>query len=181
MKKHETPLKDVFVLEPQVFGDDRGWFMESYNTKKFKDAGINVDFLQDNHSFSTKGILRGIHFQKPPHAQGKLVRCSMGKLFDVAVDLRKESETYSKWFGVELSAENKKMLWIPEGFGHAFYALEDCEMQYKVSGALYAPESDSGIIWNDPEIGIKWPFEGEPVLSEKDAALKPLSETEIPF
>lgn len=181
MKKIETPIEDLFVVEPQVFGDDRGWFMESFSKGKFKDLGIEVDFLQDNHSYSQKGVLRGIHFQKPPHAQGKLVRCSVGRLFDVAVDLRKGSGTFGKWFGIELTAENKKMLWIPEGFGHAFYSITDCEMQYKVSGSLYAPESDSGVIWNDSEIAIDWPIEGEPSLSEKDAELKPLSETDIPF
>lgn len=181
MDVKETPIKDLVIIEPKVFGDDRGWFLESFSINAFKNTGLPYEFVQDNHSFSTKGVLRGLHFQKTPHAQGKLVRCTKGKLWDVAVDLRKSSPTYKKWFGLELSAENKKMLFIPEGFAHGFYALEDCEMQYKVTSG-YAPESDSGIIWNDSEIGIEWPIsEQDPVISEKDAALKSLEETNNPF
>lgn len=177
---HETPLQDAVVLEPRVFGDDRGWFIESYSTQKFHEAGITEEFVQDNHSRSQAGVLRGIHFQTDPMAQGKLVRCTAGRLWDVAVDLRQGSPTYGQWHGVELSAENKLMFWIPAGFGHAFYSLEECEMQYKCTN-LYSPEHDGGLIWNDPEIGIEWPFEGEPLLSEKDAALKPLADTDINF
>lgn len=181
MKKIKTPIKDLYVFEPKVFGDDRGWFMESHSAQKFNEHGLGVEFVQDNHSYSLKGTLRGIHFQKPPHAQAKLVRCTRGSLFDVAVDLRKKSETFGQWFGLELNEDNKKMLWVPEGFGHGFYALSDSEMQYKVAGSLYAPDFDSGIIWNDEGVNIEWPLDGDPLLSEKDAALKPLKDTDIPF
>lgn len=181
MKITNTEIKDLMIIEPQVFGDDRGWFCESYSKEKFKEAGLPYDFVQDNHSFSTKGVLRGLHFQKPPHAQTKLVRCTRGALWDVAVDLRKNSETYKQWFGLELSQENKKMLLIPEGFAHGFYALEDCEMQYKVTSG-YAPQSDSGVLWSDQEIKIDWPTSlANPVISEKDLQLQPLTETQNPF
>ncbi len=176
----ETPIQDLIIIEPKIFGDDRGWFTESFSAAKFKKLGIPYNYVQDNHSYSQKGVLRGLHFQKDPDAQGKLVRCVRGRLWDVAVDLRTDSPTYKKWFGIELTAEKKNMLYVPVGFGHGFYALENCEMLYKVT-SNYAPESDSGIIWNDLEIGIQWPVEGEPLLSEKDEKLLPLAKTEIAF
>jgi dTDP-4-dehydrorhamnose 3,5-epimerase len=165
----KTNLEGVIVVEPAVFGDHRGWFMESYNEDKFKEAGIDLTFIQDNQSFSVeKGTLRGLHYQLAPKAQTKLVRCTKGSIFDVAVDIRKGSPTYGKWFGVELSAENKKQLLVPKGFAHGFMTLtEDVEVQYKVD-ELYAPECDRGIMWNDPEINIEWPIDVQPVLSAKD-------------
>ncbi|RXZ01502.1 dTDP-4-dehydrorhamnose 3,5-epimerase [Fictibacillus sp. S7] len=165
----ETSLSGVKVIEPKVFGDHRGWFMETYSTEVFKEAGIDIKFVQGNHSFSTaKGTLRGLHYQLNPKAQTKLVRCTKGAIFDVAVDIRKGSPSYGKWFGIELSAENKKQLLIPKGFAHGFMTLtSNVEVQYKVD-ELYAPDCDRGIIWNDPAIGIEWPIDITPVLSEKD-------------
>lgn len=178
----ETGIKDLVIIEPQVFGDDRGFFMESYNKEKFHEAGLTYDFVQDNHSFSTAGVLRGLHFQLPEMEQAKLVRCTRGKLWDVAVDLRKDSPTYKQWFGVELSAENKKQFMVPAGFAHGFYALEDCELQYKCTN-VYSPEHDGGIAWNDPEVGIEWPIvDGvETIFSEKDQKQPLLSETDLPW
>ncbi|SDQ15131.1 dTDP-4-dehydrorhamnose 3,5-epimerase [Virgibacillus salinus] len=178
----DTNLPGVKVIEPKVFGDHRGWFMETYSATKFKVAGIELDFVQDNQSFSaTKGTLRGLHYQLNPKAQTKLVRCTQGSIFDVAVDIRKESPTYGQWFGVELSAENKKQLLVPKGFAHAFITLTaDAEVQYKVD-EVYAPECDRGIIWNDPAIGIKWPIDIEPVLSEKDEKAPLLEDAENNF
>lgn len=169
MNVMKTHLEGVLIIEPSVFGDHRGWFMESYNQASFNEAGINYNFVQDNQSFSAvKGTLRGLHYQLNPKAQTKLVRCTRGAIFDVAVDIRKGSPTYGKWFGVELSAENKKQLLIPQGFAHGFMTItDDVEVQYKVD-ELYSPECDRGIIWNDPAIGIEWPIEITPVLSEKD-------------
>ncbi|HAW58852.1 MAG TPA: dTDP-4-dehydrorhamnose 3,5-epimerase, partial [Bacteroidales bacterium] len=147
-KFNSTPIQGLMVIEPRAFSDDRGFFMESYKASDFIAAGITVRFVQDNHSRSCYGTLRGLHFQKDPHAQGKLVRVTQGKAWDVAVDLRAESSTFGKWHVVELSAENKLLFWIPEGFAHGFVALEDgTELQYKCTSE-YAPESDSGIIWN---------------------------------
>lgn len=165
----EINLPGVFVVEPKVFGDHRGWFMETYSNKYFKEVGIDINFVQDNQSFSaTKGTLRGLHFQLNPKAQTKLVRCTRGALFDVVVDIRKGSPTYGQWFGIELTAENKKQLLIPKGFAHGFMSLtDDVEIQYKCD-ELYAPECDGGILWNDPEIGIKWPMDIHPILSAKD-------------
>jgi dTDP-4-dehydrorhamnose 3,5-epimerase len=169
VKFTETNLEGVIVVDPAVFGDHRGWFMESYNEAQFKEAGIELTFTQDNQSFSAeKGTLRGLHYQLAPKAQTKLVRCTRGTIFDVAVDIRKGSPTYGKWFGVELSAENKKQLLVPKGFAHGFMTLtEYAEVQYKVD-ELYAPECDRGIMWNDPEINIEWPIDVQPVLSAKD-------------
>ena len=168
-----TPLEGVIIVKPTVFADNRGFFMETYKKSEFEKYGIAVDFVQDNHSKSTKGVLRGLHFQKEPFAQGKLVRCIRGAIFDVAVDMRKQNKTFGKWFGIELSEDNKLMLWIPPGFAHGFLTLsEEAEIVYKVSGAEYAPAYDSGIIWNDPAIGIQWPLKEysieEPILSQKD-------------
>lgn len=176
MKATETELKGVFVLEPQVFGDARGWFMESWSQRKMHDAGIDVQFVQDNQSFSAqKGTLRGLHYQLNPMCQAKLLRCTRGKIFDVAVDIRKGSPQYGKWVGVELSAENKKQLFIPRGFAHGFITLtDDVEVQYKVDN-YYAPECDGNIRWDDPDIGVEWPIKPV-ILSEKDSKAPLLKE-----
>ena len=168
MKITKTKLDGVVIIEPEVFGDNRGFFMESWNKKKMAEAGLDYDFVQDNHSKSTvKGTLRGIHFQKGDKAQAKLVRCVKGAVFDVAVDLRRNSPTFKQWVGVELSEENKRQLLIPRGFGHGFVTLtDDVEFLYKADN-YYAPEADAGIRWNDPEIDVEWGVE-EPILSEKD-------------
>jgi len=178
----ETPIKDLYVIEPTIFGDHRGYFMETYNENEFKKAGLNVDFVQDNQSKSKKGVLRGLHFQYE-YPQGKLVRVIKGKVFDVAVDLRKNSKTYGKWYGVYLSEENKKQFYIPEGFAHGFLVLSDeAEFTYKCTD-FYHPEDEGGIIWNDPDIGIKWPIEQieEVILSNKDKRWKLLKEQKIEF
>jgi dTDP-4-dehydrorhamnose reductase/dTDP-4-dehydrorhamnose 3,5-epimerase len=181
MKVVPTELKDVLIVEPDVFGDHRGWFSETYSKEKYAKAGINVEFVQDNQSYSAKrGTLRGLHFQRNPMAQSKLVRCIRGKLLDVAVDLRKGSPTYKKWVGVELSAENKKQLFIPKGFAHGYLTLtDDVEMQYKVD-EFYDAQTDGGIKFNDPEIGVNWEIE-KPILSEKDQNLPFLKETNLDF
>ena len=168
MKITKTKLEGVVIIEPDVFGDNRGFFMESWNKKKMAKAGLDYDFVQDNHSKSTvKGTLRGIHFQKGDKAQAKLVRCVKGAVFDVAVDLRRNSLTFKQWVGVELSEENKKQLLIPRGFGHGFVTLtDDVEFLYKADN-YYAPEADAGIRWNDPDIDVEWGIEN-PILSEKD-------------
>ena len=172
-KKIETGIEGLYILEPTVFGDERGFFLETYNKKEFEEIGIFDEFVQDNHSKSKKGVLRGLHFQTK-HSQGKLVRVIRGSVYDVAVDIRKGSSTYGKWYGIELSAENKKMFFIPKGFAHGFLTLEEeTEFQYKCTG-LYHPEYDSGIMWNDKDIAIDWNFEKyglkeeDIVLSEKD-------------
>jgi len=183
MKVMKTSLPGVLVIEPKVFGDHRGWFMETYSEEKFREAGLDLKFVQDNQSFSaTKGTLRGLHYQMSPKAQTKLVRCTRGKIFDVAVDIRKGSPTFGNWFGIELSEENKKQLLIPRGFAHGFMTLtDDVEVQYKVD-ELYAPECDRGIVWNDPTIGIEWPVElAAPVLSAKDQAAPTLLDAENNF
>ncbi len=182
MKLTNTNLEGVVVLEPTVFGDHRGWFMETYNEEDLLESGINIKFVQDNHSFSaTKGTLRGLHYQLNPKAQTKLVRCTKGEIYDVAVDIRKGSPTYGQWFGTELTAENKRQLLIPKGFAHGFMTLtENVEVQYKVD-ELYAPECDRGITWNDPEIGIKWPIDIMPVLSVKDEEAPVLKNAEHNF
>lgn len=182
MKFTKTKLKEVIVIEPDVFGDQRGWFMETYNEKKFLEAGFNLKFAQDNQSFSaSKGTVRGLHYQLNPKAQTKLVRCTRGAIFDVAVDIRKESPTLGEWVGIELTAENKMQLLIPKGFAHGFMTLtEDVEVQYKVD-EFYAPEYDRGIKWNDPNINIKWPIEIKPILSDKDNNAPLLNDAEINF
>ena len=168
MEKIATALEGVYIIEPKVFGDYRGYFMETYSTKVFADMGIDNVFVQDNQSFTAqKGTLRGIHFQNAPMAQAKLVRVTRGAVLDVAVDLRKGSPTYKKWVGVELSAENKRMLFIPRGFGHGFVTLtDDVEFCYKVDN-LYSKECDRGIQFNDPDIGVEWGVT-DPVLSQQD-------------
>ncbi|MBF1685658.1 MAG: dTDP-4-dehydrorhamnose 3,5-epimerase [Selenomonas sp.] len=176
MKVIETALPGVVIIEPQVFGDARGWFMESWSAKKMEDAGIYVAFVQDNHSFSAqKGTLRGLHYQLNPMAQAKLLRASRGAIFDVAVDIRRGSPTYAQWVGVELSAENYRQLFIPRGFAHGFITLTDnVEVQYKADN-LYAPDCDGNIRWDDPAIGVAWPLTPT-VLSEKDANAPLLAE-----
>lgn len=180
-KRIDTEIEGVIVIEPTVFGDNRGFFMESYSKKDFKEIGINEEFVQDNHSKSKKGVLRGLHFQTK-HAQGKLVRVIKGAVLDIAVDLRKNSKTFGKWVAVELSAENKKMFYIPKGFAHGFLTLEDeTEFQYKCTD-YYAPEFDSGVLWNDKDIAIEWNFEKyglderDILLSEKDKKQQSLKE-----
>ncbi|XRG77798.1 dTDP-4-dehydrorhamnose 3,5-epimerase [Rossellomorea sp. GAMAL-10_SWC] len=182
MKITETFIKGIVVIEPTVFGDHRGWFMETYNDSKMKDFGIDLNFVQDNQSFSAlKGTLRGLHYQLSPKAQTKLVRCTRGSIFDVAVDIRKGSPTYGKWFGIVLSAENKKQLFIPKGFAHGFMTLtDDVDVQYKVD-ELYSPECDRGIVWNDPVIQVKWPINISPLLSAKDKIAPLLKDAENNF
>ena len=182
MQAISTDIPDVKIIEPKVFGDERGFFLETFRTDWFKKECADVDFVQDNHSKSIKGVLRGLHYQIEPMAQGKLVRCIKGKIFDVAVDIRIGSPTFGKWIGVELSEENKLMLWIPKGFAHGFLTLsEEAEVVYKVSGSEYSPEHDRCIKWNDPDIGIKWPLDGEPILSEKDKNAPLLKDAEMNF
>ena len=165
----KTAIPDVLIFEPKVFGDERGFFFESFNHKLFEEAvGYPVTFVQDNHSKSSKGVLRGLHYQLPPHAQGKLVRCVAGEVFDVAVDIRKSSPTFGQWVGVHLSGENKRQLWIPEGFAHGFVTLSDtAEFLYKTTN-YYAPKAEKSIIWNDPTLKINWPVIDDPILSNKD-------------
>lgn len=168
MKALATAIPDVLILEPEVFGDERGFFLESFNQRVFEDlTGLKRAFVQDNHSRSARNVLRGIHYQIR-QAQGKLVRVVSGEVYDVAVDLRKSSPSFGKWVGVHLSAENHRMLWVPEGFGHAFCVLsETADFLYKTTD-YYAPAYDRCIIWNDPDLGIDWPVSSEPALSDKD-------------
>lgn len=172
----KTDIEDVIIAMPKAFGDKRGFFMETYKKSDFEANGILGEFNQDNHSKSSKGVLRGLHFQKEPYAQAKLVRCIRGKIYDIAVDLRKNSETFAKYVKVELSEDNKKMLFIPKGFAHGFVALSDTvEIVYKTQGE-YNAEADSGIIWNDKTINIDWDIDFEPILSEKDKIRPTLKE-----
>ncbi len=177
-----TPIADLLIVEPRVMHDDRGYFYESFNADAFAEHGLPRDFKQDNHSFSVKGVLRGLHFQLPPKAMGKLVRCTRGKVWDVAVDLRKDSPTYKQWFGLELSPETKKMLWIPVGFAHGFYALEDSEVLYK-STETYDKAGDANVAWNDPDLAVAWPLlaDSVPLVSTRDAAAPKLAELDLPF
>jgi dTDP-4-dehydrorhamnose 3,5-epimerase len=177
IKVTETGIKGLVVIEPTVFGDNRGYFMETYNYNDFKEAGLDMVFVQDNQSKSKKGVLRGLHFQKS-HPQGKLVRVISGEVYDVGVDLRKGSVTFGKWYGVVLSAENKKQFYVPQGFAHGFLVLsEEAEFVYKCSD-FYKPDDEGGLLWNDPDIAVEWPLEGigEPILSEKDKVHKKLCE-----
>ena len=178
----KTKIRDLYIIEPKVFGDNRGYFMESYNKKDFFDAGLTMEFVQDNESKSKKGVLRGLHFQTK-HTQGKLVRVTEGAVYDVAVDLRKGSPTYGQWEGILLTSENKKQFYVPEGFAHGFLVLSDTAVfNYKCTD-FYAPEYDGGVLWNDPDIGIEWPLDGieEILLSEKDNNQKTLKELDLPF
>jgi len=178
----ETSIEGVYIVEPTVFGDERGYFMETYHEREFKEAGIDATFVQDNQSKSKRGVLRGLHFQRTK-PQGKLVRVIRGEVFDVAVDLRRDSPTYGKWEGVILSEDNKKQFYIPEGFAHGCLVLSDeAEFTYKCT-EFYHADDEGGILWNDPEIGVEWPLEGldEIILSEKDEKWKTLKESPIEF
>ncbi|RYZ67275.1 MAG: dTDP-4-dehydrorhamnose 3,5-epimerase [Proteobacteria bacterium] len=180
MKFVPTAIPDVVMIEPRVFADPRGFFLESWNAKAFADAGLDVAFVQDNHSKSSRGTLRGLHYQLQ-HTQGKLVRVTHGEVFDVAVDLRRSSPTFGRWVGVTLSAENHRMLWVPPGFGHGFYVVsESAEFLYKCTD-LYDPSSERSLIWNDPDVGIEWPLVdgSELLLSDKDRKGKRLAEAEV--
>lgn len=181
MNVQRTALPDVFVLEPRVFSDQRGWFMEAFNEAAFQKAvGAQCHFIQDNQSLSRKGVLRGLHYQIGTHPQGKLVRVLCGEVFDVAVDIRADSPTFGHWTGEMLSATNRKQLWVPEGFAHGFLTIsEEAEVLYKVT-ARYDPEGERAIRWDDPDIGIAWPLNGfRPALAEKDAAAPLLSAAEV--
>lgn len=178
----ETKIRGVYIIEPKVFGDNRGYFMETYNKEHFEEVGLTMNFVQDNESSSSKGVLRGLHFQTK-HTQGKLVRVTEGEVFDVAVDLRKGSPTYGQWEGVVLSAENKKQFYIPEGFAHGFLVLSDHAIfNYKCTD-FYCPEGEGGVLWNDPDIGIEWPLDGidNIILSEKDKVHPTLKDLNVPF
>ena len=176
----ETKIKGVYIIEPKVYGDNRGYFMETYRKEEFDKAGLKYNFVQDNQSKSKKGVLRGLHYQRN-FPQAKLVRVISGEVFDVAIDLRKNSPTYGQWVGEILSSENKKMLMVPRGFAHGFMVLsETAEFIYKCD-EVYHPEDEGGIMWNDPDVGVKWPCDIEPLLSEKDQKHPSLKESKISF
>lgn len=179
MKITATSIADVLIIEPKVFGDERGFFFESFNARAFEQAtGLKREFVQDNHSKSAKNVLRGLHYQVQ-QPQGKLVRVTQGEVFDVAVDLRKKSLSFGQWVGVHLSEKNKKQLWVPEGFAHGFVVLSDnAELLYKTTD-YYAPEYERSLMWNDPALGIQWPFDSHPILAPKDAIGTSLSDSEI--
>lgn len=181
MKITPSSIADVLIIEPQVFGDARGFFIESFNQRLFDEAvGRHVEFVQDNHSRSVRGVLRGLHYQLPPHAQGKLVRVVSGRVFDVAVDLRRGSSTFARWAGVELSAEDHRQLWIPQGFAHGFLALSgSADVLYKTTD-YYAPASERALRWNDPRVAIEWPAEADaPRLSDKDRVAAAFADTPL--
>ncbi|GAB5447856.1 dTDP-4-dehydrorhamnose 3,5-epimerase [Gymnodinialimonas sp.] len=182
MDIEQTGLEGLLVITPKRFGDARGFFAETYSATKLAEQGITTTFVQDNHSLSAEvGTIRGLHFQAPPHAQDKLVRCGRGRLFDVAVDIRKGSPTYGQWFGIELTFENGKQLLVPAGFAHGFVTREPgTEIIYKCSD-FYAPETEGAVIWNDPEIGIDWGLSDAPILSDKDAIAPALRDLDSPF
>lgn len=178
----ETKIKDLYIIEPKVFGDNRGYFMESYNKKAFEEAGLTMEFVQDNESRSKRGVLRGMHFQTK-HTQGKLVRVTEGEVYDVAVDLRKGSPTFGMWEGVLLTSENKRQFYVPEGFAHGFVVLsETATFNYKCTD-FYSPEHDGGLLWNDEDVAVEWPLDGieEILLSEKDKNQKTFKELDLPF
>lgn len=176
---YDTKLEGVKLIEPQVFGDDRGFFMESWNESDFNNLVQEVHFVQDNHSRSKKGVIRGLHFQLPPHAQAKLVRCVVGSIYDVAVDIRRSSKTFGHWVGYELSAENKRQLWIPEGYAHGFVALTDfAEVCYKTN-EYWHKECEGSIRWDDADINIVWPLDEVPCLSEKDLLAPCIKEAKL--
>lgn len=178
MKVIDTSIPEVKIIEPAVFGDERGFFLESFNERAMREIGIDAHFVQDNHSRSTRNVLRGLHYQIQ-QTQGKLVRCVVGRVFDVAVDIRRGSPSFSKWVGVELTAENKYMFWVPPGFAHGFVVLsETADFLYKATD-YYAPQFERCILWNDSQIGIQWPHEGYPLLSAKDKLGSLLSQAQI--
>ena len=179
MKFIPSKIPDVVIIEPKVFGDQRGFFMETWSTRDFSEAGLDLNFVQDNHSGSTQGILRGLHYQIQ-NPQGKLVRVVRGEVYDVAVDMRKSSPTYGEWVGVTLSEQNRRMLWVPPGFAHGFYVTSaEAEFVYKCTD-LYAPEHERSLLWNDPDLGIDWPIAADtpPTLSEKDANGTPFKQAD---
>lgn len=180
MQVQALAIPEVLLLTPRVFGDERGFFFESFNAQRFAElTGLRAEFVQDNHSKSARGVLRGLHYQLPPHAQGKLVRVTQGEVFDVAVDIRRSSPTFGRWVGVHLSASNHQQLWIPPGFAHGFLTLTaSAEFLYKTTD-YYAPESERSIRWDDPGIAIDWPIDGSPQLAARDAAAPCLSAAEV--
>lgn len=180
LKIRPTALPEVLIIEPRIFGDSRGFFLESFNQQAFQEAvGLDIDFVQDNHSRSAKSVLRGLHYQLSPHGQGKLVRVVRGSVFDVAVDVRRQSPTLGKWVGVELSEENQRQVWIPPGFAHGFLVTsESADFLYKTT-AYYAPQHERCILWNDRDLNIHWPLDEDPNLSLKDAEGKPFSQAEF--
>ena len=178
MKVVPCTLPDVLLIEPSVFGDERGFFFESWNRRAFSEAGVEAEFVQDNHSRSTHNVLRGLHYQIE-HAQGKLVRVCAGAVFDVAVDIRRSSPTFGRWVGIELSAANRRMLWIPPGFAHGFVVVSDsAEFLYKTTDYWY-PEHERTLLWNDPALAIQWPLDGPPVIATKDTAGRPLASADL--
>lgn len=178
MKVQSTQIPGVLIVEPEVFGDDRGFFLESFNEREMRSIGIDAQFVQDNHSRSQRNVLRGLHYQIN-QPQGKLVRVVSGEVFDVAVDIRRDSPAFGKWVGIELSAENKRIFWLPPGMAHGFVVLSDsADFLYKAT-EYYAPKSERTILWNDPELGIEWPLAGQPILSAKDVAAKTFGEAEV--
>lgn len=180
MQVIDTALDDVKIIEPRVFGDDRGFFMETWSDAGFKNLGLDINFVQDNHSRSAQGVLRGLHYQIK-HPQGKLVRCTSGEVFDVAVDLRKSSKQFGQWVGVVLSADNKRQLWVPPGFAHGFYVMSEwADFQYKCSD-IYAPDYERSLLWNDPAIGIDWPLVdgAQTQLAAKDEAAVVLADADV--
>ena len=178
MKVQSTQIPEVLIVEPTVFGDDRGFFLESFNEREMRNIGIDAHFVQDNHSRSQRNVLRGLHYQIS-QPQGKLVRVVSGKVYDVAVDVRRDSQAFGKWVGVELSAENKRILWMPPGLAHGFVVLsESADFLYKATD-YYAQEFERTILWNDPDLAIEWPLAGQPILSSKDAAAKTFREAEV--
>ncbi len=182
MRKIDTHIPGLCVIEPQVFQDDRGHFFELYSAEKLAAFGIDPIVKQINQSSSKKGVLRGLHFQAPPHDQTKLVRCARGRIFDVTVDIRKGSPTYGAWFGIELSEENKKMLYVPTGFAHGFIALTDgAELQYMVGNAPYVKDAEGGLRFDDPVLGIEWPLEGAPLVNERDRTFPDFATFVTPF
>lgn len=180
MPYQRLAIPEVVLFTPRVFGDDRGFFFESFNQKVFTEAtGLALDFVQDNHSKSAQGVLRGLHYQLPPHSQGKLVRVVQGEVFDVAVDIRRNSPTFGQWVGAHLSGENKQQLWIPPGFAHGFVTLSaTAEFLYKTTD-FYAPQAERCIAWNDPVIGVQWGYDGQPLLSDKDRLGLALDDAEV--
>ena len=178
MRVVPTTLPDVLLIEPSVFGDQRGFFFESWNRRAFSEAGVEAEFVQDNHSRSGHNVLRGLHYQIE-HAQGKLVRVCAGTVFDVAIDIRRSSPTFGRWIGMELSAENRRMLWIPAGFAHGFLVTSDsAEFLYKTTDYWY-PEYERTLLWNDPALAIEWPLDGPPTVAAKDAAGRPLASADL--
>jgi dTDP-4-dehydrorhamnose 3,5-epimerase len=178
MKSQATQIPGVLIVEPAIFGDDRGFFLESYNEREMRNIGIDAHFVQDNHSRSQRNVLRGLHYQIS-QPQGKLVRVVTGRVYDVAVDVRRDSPAFGKWVGVELSAENKRMFWLPAGMAHGFVVLSDsADFLYKAT-EYYAPKFERTILWNDTELGIEWPLTGQPILSAKDAAAKTFRDAEV--